>query len=245
MMNYKNLAVGVDGCKFGWVSVCFATQEVLLFRTITQIINYYPNNTIYFFDIPIGLPDQQHQHRDCEKLARKFLPKNRKSSIFPVPCREALRAENYSLAHEINKKVLGVGVSKQTWFITHKINEMNVFLTEHPALRSNIKESHPELSFQFLNRNTSLQHQKKTEDGILERLKILRNYEESAFRLFNEAISKYKRADLKKDDVLDAMCLAITANQVSEDVRTVPENPIKDSLGIEMGIYYPIAKLKG
>tara|TARA_B100001146_G_scaffold223597_1_gene238676 strand:+ start:3626 stop:3751 length:126 start_codon:yes stop_codon:yes gene_type:complete len=41
------------------------------------------------------------------------------------------------------------------------------------------------------------------------------------------------------------MCLAITANQASEDVRTVPENPIKDSLGIEMGIYYPVTKLQG
>ena len=237
-INSRALAVGIDGCKFGWISVCFNTEEVLLFKTIVELLCFYPRNTFFFFDIPIGLPDQQKPIRNCENQARKLLPKNKKSSIFPVPCREALQAENYVAASEINKKILGVGLSKQTWFITYKIKEMDDFLQKNPEFQSNIKESHPELTFQFLNRNQPLLHRKKTEKGISERLKILQDYQRS-LGLYKKALSSYKRADVQKDDILDAMSLAIAANQPSESLRTIPKDTINDSVGIEMGIYYP------
>lgn len=55
---------------------------------------------------------------DGERLsdtgAREIL-KTRKSSIFPVPCREAVYAETYEKACEVNERLTGKHISKQAW----------------------------------------------------------------------------------------------------------------------------------
>ena len=230
--------VGVDGCKYGWVSVCFSSEEIIAVESVGSLISFYSSQALIFVDIPIGLKSEINKIRDCEELARQFLPKNRKSSIFPVPCRESLQAETYSEASCINKAILGKGISKQTWFIIPKIKEIDQFLVQNKQERNNIKESHPEISFQFLNDGKPLKYTKKTENGIIERLHILSQFKPEAEKLYNLGLKKYRRKEIAKDDLLDAMCLAITAELSELYGKRIPIQPEKDEYGIEMAIHY-------
>lgn len=230
--------LGVDGCKGGWISACYGSGEILIFRNIRELVSHYQDDFLIFLDIPIGLASAKNKNRNCEKEARKLLSANKKSSIFPVPCRESLEGLNYEDAKSINHNVLGCGISKQTWFIMPKIKEVNSLLIENKSLQPAIKESHPEISFKYLNLGIPLVHSKKTEKGISERLEILRKYKPNSSTMFHKALLTYKRKEVAKDDILDALCLAITAERSVNFGRSIPHNPKTDEFGIKMSINY-------
>ena len=235
---YKMIFIGIDGCKAGWLSVSFQTEEILVFKNMKELVSYYQADFLVFIDIPIGLAGSKIKIRNCEKEARKLLKPNRKSSIFPVPCRESLKAQNYEEAKEMNRKILGCGISKQTWFIIPKIKEVDTFLIENRSFRSAIKESHPEICFQFLNKGVPLEHSKKTEKGIAERLEILMSYNKRSSELFKKALQTYMRKEVAKDDIIDAMCLAISAKLSLKFGHRIPSDTLVDEFGIEMAIHY-------
>lgn len=53
------------------------------------------------------------------------------------------------------------------------------------------------------------------------------------------AMSKFLRKDLAKDDILDALVLALTAAYPSEKLVTFPPNPPYDEKQLRMEIVYP------
>ncbi|PTX44352.1 putative RNase H-like nuclease [Christiangramia gaetbulicola] len=230
--------LGVDGCKGGWISACYGSGEILIFRNIEELVSHYQDEFLMFVDIPIGLASAKNKKRNCEKEARKLLSAKRKSSIFPVPCWESLEGQNYEDAKGINRKVLGCGISKQTWFIMPKIKEVNSLLIDNRSLQSVIKESHPEISFKYLNLGIPLGHSKKTEKGIIERLEILTKYKQSSPAIFHKALQTYRKKEVAKDDILDALCLSVTAELSEKYGRSVPLRPMTDEFGIEMAINY-------
>ena len=183
--------IGVDGCKEGWISVCSESGEILVFRHIRELVSHNQGDFLMFIDIPIGLASAKNKNRNCEKEARKLLSAKKKSSVFPVPCRESLEGKNYEEAKSINRNVLGCGISKQTWFIMPKIKEVNSLLIKNRSLRPCIKESHPEISFKYLNMGVPLLHSKKTEQGVSERMEILKKYKENSLAIFKEALLTY------------------------------------------------------
>ena len=52
-------------------------------------------------------------------------------------------------------------------------------------------------------------------------------------------MSKFLRKDLAKDDILDALVLAVTASYPSEKLVTFPPNPHHDEKQLRMEIAYP------
>lgn len=236
-------AVGIDGCKYGWVVACYNEEQVLLFKNIDDVIAYYGNDAKYLIDIPIGLASKKMPFRNCEKQARAVLSVKRKSSVFAVPCRETLSAVDYPEANEINRSILGCGISKQSWFILPKIKEVDNLLFDKPEIRSIIKESHPEIAFQFLNGGFYLMHTKKSEEGRTERLAILNRHDTKSGQLFEEALRSYKRKEIAEDDILDALCLSLTQSLIISQPasrRAIPMHPEFDEQGIGMGIYYAV-----
>ena len=71
-----------------------------------------------------------------------------KSSIFNAPIRDVLKAKSYNEANTISKNK-GLGISKQSWNLVPKINELDQIL--QIKIRPQIYESHPELCFQIMN----------------------------------------------------------------------------------------------
>lgn len=148
--------VGVDGCRSGWIAVSLSDNCALLFDKLNDMVTHYDDETIFLIDMPIGLPNNTIE-RTCERTARQELSSQRKSSIFPIPCRKAVYAETYEMASRINRNVLQKGISKQTWFICSKIKELDHLLLQDKNLQTRCKESHPELAFHYLNNRVSME----------------------------------------------------------------------------------------
>lgn len=123
--------LGIDGCRSGWLTVKITEDDIVtlsIYDTIRSVWSDNHDAEMILIDIPIGLPDTGNGTRACDSEARKVLKPYRASSVYPVPCREALYAENYKQASAINKKLTGKGLSKQSWMISPKIREVDTFL---------------------------------------------------------------------------------------------------------------------
>ena len=231
--------VGIDGCKGGWIAVSLSGScyELGIFKDIEAICSKYNNFENMIIDMPIGLPESQEDIRP-DDIARKML-KGKASSIFNTPCRQAVYSEIYSEANEINKTILGKGLSSQSFAICGKIREIDEFLSKNSHYKNGILESHPELCFALLNGGNPILDNKKNPDGERKRVELLRDYYEKTEDLITFAMSNTKIKHMM-DDVLDALCLAVVGKLISErGFMCVPETPMMDNTGLLMQMIYP------
>jgi predicted RNase H-like nuclease len=231
--------VGVDGCKAGWFAVCIdqnSRWETGICSKVGEVLQAFEDSDLILIDIPIGLPSGKP--RTCDTEARRLLGRGRGSLVFPPPCREALCARDYQQACEINKRVLGKRLSKQSWMIGPRIKEVDDFLSETREARNSIRESHPELCFQALAGGSAMRHRKKIKEGFLERLDLLKSRFSETESLVKSALEIYRRKGVAQDDILDALVLAVTASRPLEELVSIPEPPEKDRLGLPMEIVF-------
>lgn len=234
--NYK--CVGIDVCKGKWVAVALMEKsfEVNKFNSIEEICDKYENADSIIIDIPIGLPENI-DHIRPEVEARKYL-KGKASSIFNVPCRQAVYSENYTKAIEENKANLKVSLSPLSYAICKKIREVDEFLNKVPKWKNKLLEGHPEICFSKLNNGQAVLENKTKPEGQQRRLEILKRY-------YNESdlvIDKYLKdvpTRKKIDDVIDALVLAVSGVIGLENkFETMPKEPMKDRRGIKMQMTY-------
>jgi predicted RNase H-like nuclease len=237
-----NNFVGIDGCKGGYVAVNITEYgfNVEVFKSIKEICLKYSDSNCIMIDMPIGLPETENDIRP-DGYARKILS-SRASCVFNDPCRQAVYEEDYSKANKINKKVLGKGLSKQSFAISKKIRDLDEFLCTALEWKNKLIESHPEVCFTMLNFNgvfsAPIYENKKTPEGMEKRLKVLSKYYDKTDEI-KELI--YSNPGLKafKDDIIDALCLAVTGRiGFKNGFKTIPEMPMKDSRGILMQMVY-------
>lgn len=103
--------IGIDGCKGGWVAVSITDSDfdIEILNNIEQVLDSHSESIL--IDMPIGLPESANDIRP-DGAARKLL-RGKASSIFNTPCRQAVYAETYEEANQINREILGKGLSKQ------------------------------------------------------------------------------------------------------------------------------------
>ncbi len=235
------LYIGADGCKGNWLTVALGEGNhwaVNLFPNIRRIGGCYPRARLILLDIPIGLPEGGERERRCDTEARQRLGA-RRFSVFRVPCRAAVQAESYEEASRINQQRTGRKLSIQMWRIVPKIKEVDVFLGEQAQARWRIREVHPEVCFWALNGGRPMAFNKRSEEGIQERLRVLRRVYRHTEAIVNYAVEKY-RGIAAPDDVLDALVAAVTASNEKRGLMTLPENPDCDAHGLPMEmVYYP------
>jgi predicted RNase H-like nuclease len=232
----KAHALGIDGCRAGWLyvrqDVAEGTLSAGVLRHIEEILAFPAAGTIVCIDMPIGLADAGS--RACEKAARRLLGRPRASSVFPVPARAVLRAATYRQACRIGKQADGRKVNRQTWNIVPKIREVDAFLASHAAYRACIHEAHPELSFLRWNAGEPMKHSKKTAEGRAERERLVTAVFGAEYRSARDGLP---RAGWAADDFLDAFAALWTALRVMRhEALSVPEEPETDSRGLRMQI---------
>jgi predicted RNase H-like nuclease len=235
-MNY----IGVDGCKKGWFYVSLDDRdhwETDVISDIQHLIDRFQKARLILVDVPIGLRKEGPYERLCDKEARKVLGPKRGTSVFPVPCRTAVYASSYEEASRINKERMGRGLSKQSWAISQKIREVDDLLMTSEA-RKLMREVHPEICFWGLNGGGSMMHPKRTREGFDERLGVLGKIYGRSEELFEEAWLKHGGWDVTRDDILDALAVAITAKFGFGALKTLPEIPEKDAKGLPMEMVY-------
>jgi predicted RNase H-like nuclease len=233
--------LGVDGCKDGWFYVASNGNDYQLgiVENISELFSKFTQIDEVLIDIPIGLWNDGYKPRACDVEARKKL-KPRGSTVFPAPLRPCLFGASYTDACQISERLSGKKLSQQAYNIFEKIKQVDNYLLEHPEIRTIIKETHPEVGFCMLNAGQPLLSKKKDSLGLEERLELLTSTLGFAETVYHEAISHFKRKQLAKDDIVDAlMCLAISmAPEVTR--KTIPEKPEYDDSGIEMAIHYRV-----
>ncbi|MGD8991537.1 MAG: DUF429 domain-containing protein [Desulfobacterales bacterium] len=231
--------VGVDGCKKGWFAVSLGSGRnwaIDVYKTINVLWDAVKPLSMMFIDIPIGLPHSNR--RACDLETRQLLGR-RGSSVFGVPCRRALQAKNYHQACRINKQVVGVKLSIQAWQIAAKIKEVDTWLQNTRKAQSMVCESHPELCFWALAGKHSMAYPKKTVQGFTERYSVLKKIYPQSGAIVKQALNAFQRKELARDDILDALVLAVSARFSAGKPKTVPLKPALDKKGLAMQIVYP------
>lgn len=230
------LAVGIDWMKPYWLAAEIQGTEISIKKLsdITEINDYYLTTDAVLIDIPLGLPEKTAENAARpDREARNYLPRDRKPTIFPVPCRQAINTETYTEASAENERILGKKLTSQSYAFSKMVRQVDDFLLEEKYWQNRLVESHPEVAFQMLNSGNGLQHSKHTEAGIQERIAILQRYDVDPVPLFKEFTPK------QYEDVLDALCLAVSAKLGCENgFQTIPANPTCDSRGLKMQMVF-------
>lgn len=219
--------IGLDACKYGWCGIGVYDNRKIwgCFEDLSELINTYPDLQRILIDIPIGLTSKNFS-RTIDVKARTYL-QNRKSSIFSPPCREAIYADDYKDALQINRRICGKGISIQAYNISRKIREIDEWFDIKP-LALKILEAHPELCFKTLNQNRDLKFSKHDKDGIEERKKIIFRFDDNLRNIYLDLMKQYKRSQVKPDDILDAVVLYLVNSNYSalkyfEDKNNIDE----------------------
>ena len=232
--------IGVDGCKKGWFAVKLKDGdewEARVFQDIGALWAEFTDASVILIDVPIGLKEFGVEERECDVQARKLLGRGRASSVFRPPCRKAVYS-SMGQASDVNFKVNGKYLPRQTLNILRKIREMDQFLSVHKSARAVIRETHPEICFWALAGHRPMKHRKRKERGFLERKAVLEYAFPSSKGIIEDALKTYKRKDLAKDDILDALAAAITAKMGFGGFSTIPGIPQVDSKGLPMEMVY-------
>jgi predicted RNase H-like nuclease len=258
------VAVGVDATPDGWVAVRYHDRE---YATVHRYVDDEPegeNETQHdsafaalwrdhddadcvLVDVPIGLPADDPA-REPEVEARAHL-EHRHSSVFNVPIRSILDAEDYATANEAQKERADTGLMQQTFNITHRIRKVDALLRDTDvadATQDRIREAHPEVCFWALDEREDMRFSKSSQPAAAywERVGVLAATHNHPDR-FHDALATAGRTlldwpdpRLSNDDLLDAFALAVTASPLTGDLQTLPETPGEDEMGLRMEMVY-------
>jgi predicted RNase H-like nuclease len=234
---------GVDGCRAGWIAAFVSPDhEGVRLRVIehfTDIFTAPEQPCIVAVDIPIGLPAYTGPGgRGPERAVRPLLGE-RQSSVFAVPSRPAIYAQDYRKACRLALETSHPPkkVSKQLFMIAPKIREVDEMLRNAPSLASRVFEVHPEVAFWRLNANRALPEPKKVKGrpfapGLALRRGLLGRHG------FSEAASAAAPSGAALDDLLDALACAAIARRVLAGVAVpFPDPPLRDEFGLPMAIW--------
>ena len=160
--------------------------------------------------------------------------------MFRPPCRKAVHSP-IDRSSDINFHITNKRLPLQTLNIIPKIREVDAFLCEHRPTGQVIREIHPEICFWALSTGRPMQYSKKKQEGFFEREKMLRSVYPKTEAIINEALTAYTRSEVAKDDIIDALAVAVTAQIGFNRFLTVPEIPPVDSMGLRMEmVYFPL-----
>ena len=227
---------GLDGCRAGWfvtVSDCeLADPDCFVATDIESAMAGLVGAVSIAIDIPIGLPDSGP--RSCDLQARSMLPRQRKSSVFPAPIRPVLAAKSHAEASGIRQSIEGKGMSLQAFHIMPKIIEVDSFVRESTQC---LFEAHPEIAFMSMNAGEAVPEKKSTRPGFAARYELLA--ERVDRRAIDDALRRYPRKSVSRDDVVDAFAmLVVAARRQAGAAQRIPDSPERDRLGLDMAIWY-------
>ena len=233
------LCIGVDGCKGGWVAAVIEQRELRIekYGNINELIAQYPKFDNMLIDMVIGLPADPKQYDNRPDSTARRLIAPRTSTIFAVPSRQAVYEETEEAQIKSNRSALGKGLAKQTMAIIPKMRELDVFFSENGKYKNVIKESHPEVCFARLN-GAVVMTKKSEMHGLTERVQILLQFFSN---LSVDSISvRAKELHCNRDDIVDAVCLAVTANlDLQGDSEVIPKDVMVDNHGLKMQMVIP------
>lgn len=233
-MSDAGVAVGVDACPAGWVAAVREDGGLRIesHESFASVAGAHPEGRI-LVDIPIGLPSDRR--RRCDEAASDLLG-CRGISVFYPPSETAIERDDYDAASEAHRADVGHGLSRQAFHIRGAIREVaDVVGGDYDG---RIREAHPELCFAGLN-GQPIAYSKSSERGRRLRQALLTDALDGTEGVYADALDRYPRNEVGRDDVLDALALSVAASEAS--LATAPADPADD----EPRIYYPGFEVRG
>ena len=208
------MQLGIDGCRAGWIAAIDKPSgvEIELHPNLNELLGIY-NPCVVAIDMVIGLPTQTVRGgRLADRAARVLLP-GKSSSIFSVPCREAIYASTYQHAVELSRASSSdqMAFSLQAFNIFPKIRELDQWLRLHPDRASQLTEVHPELCFRFMHPQEQVAPSKHSKEGLLWRKQLLANQQLKAPASIPKGCAQH--------DVYDALACLWSARRISQSVQ--------------------------
>lgn len=236
--------VGGDGCRAGWLTVSFDEHgwQVELFADVRDLYRGCDDASLILLDVPMGLKDGGDGERRCDVEARRLLGPKRRSSVFPTPHRPAVYASSYLEACSIQQQLTGRKLSVQSWNISSKIREVDRLLCSQPSARQRLKEIHPEICFWALGGRRPLEHSKRSPEGFAQRLQLLQSVCPHTNEVLQHALSRFRRREVARDDILDALVSAVTAACSPSGLNAIPTTPEFDACGLPMQMLFVAAE---
>jgi len=142
------IAVGVDGCRGGWVAVALSVESLALLDVavtgaFADVVERAHDADVIGVDMPIGLP-AGGAPRPCDLAARTFVGA-RRASVFLVPPASAFAMATHTDAVTECRRLGAPGVSLQAWGLRHRIAEVARVCQD-----TRIVEVFPEAAFRHL-----------------------------------------------------------------------------------------------
>jgi predicted RNase H-like nuclease len=237
---------GVDGCRAGWIAVLMRASDprshrILTAPTLAAIADAPERPAFIAVDMPIGLPERtEGSGRVPEQLIRPLLGE-RQSSVFAIPARSAVEAQDYAEACAIAAATSDPPrkVSRQGFALFPKIREIDALLRARPDLLPRIYEVHPELAFWALNDLKALDQPKKVKGtpygpGIALRRDLLAR----SGHLPEGLIHAPPPRGAAQDDLLDALAgLTVALDLARGGGQSFPDPPGRDAYGLPVAIW--------
>jgi len=131
----------------------------------------------------------------------------------------------------------GKRLSLETWNIIPKIREVDGLLSDDDAAKLRLREIHPELCFWGL-AGHPMKYSKKQREGLLERIQVLSSIYPQTPDIIAHTLSIYKRKEVTRDDILDALSAAVTAKMGEGKLVSIPRISECDARGLRMEMVY-------
>lgn len=171
---YKVIA-GVTPCPGGWLvfggrltGVTMLPDEPVVLKRLGDVLDYRPQFDAAAINVPMAFPDEPGDgRRVCDVSARSLIGWPRQVAVLPVPSRPALHAPSRAAASEIEPWLTAADLRRFRWLREAEAE----FQPFHQRMYFS---ANPELSFYVLNDDRPLRTSPFSQDGIVERMQLIR-----------------------------------------------------------------------
>jgi predicted RNase H-like nuclease len=191
-------------------------------------------------DIPIGLPERAGPGGRAAENAVRPLLGARQSSVFSVPSRAALAAEDYADACRIAfaSSEPPRKVSKQLFMLAPKIREVDALLRDYAAWPGASSRSIPRSRSGGSTASARCTSPRRSRADAMSPDSCCGEACSSPSAFAEEAVNGAPPKGAGADDLLDALaCLAIARRIHAGLARPFPDPPARDAFGLPMAIW--------
>ena len=228
---YKMLA-GIVPCPGGWLivparlaGVTVVAEDPEVARTLLDVMEFKPRFDAAAIFAPMGLNDEPAgPYRPCDQDAIDFIGLPRNLAVHHSPSRAALRAETRAEALELEPWLTRDDFRRFRW-LREAEREFQ------PFHQRSFFAAHPDLTFAQLNNDQPLLSSPYQQDGVLERMALLRDKMPGV----ETTITRTPPPGSAQVHLLQATGLLWTARRAAgRAMNRLPAEPTWDTSGLRM-----------
>ncbi|MEO5724111.1 MAG: DUF429 domain-containing protein [Ilumatobacteraceae bacterium] len=228
---YKMIG-GIVPCPGGWLivparlaGVTVNVEDPMVLPTLLDVLDFKPKFDAAAIFAPVGFFDQPRgRFRPCDDEARAIVGWPRRNGFRSVPSRAALRARTRDEALALEPWLTNSDFRQFRWW---REAEQEF----QPFHQRSFFAAHPDLSFTVLNNDLPLRSSPYQQDGVLERMALIRNKLPGV----EEVILRVPPAGAAQVHLLQATALVWTARRAAgRAISRLPMDPNWDAAGLRM-----------